>query len=217
LIRPQRCGGYPRSRPSWPATPPSGRSATGGPTPHYWHAACRDCPPWAAPRSPPSSATRTGFPSAAHLKSYQGLTPRASETGNTDRKGQPMSKAGSRLARVTLIRARRPGPANKTPNRPGSTTSRWSNAAPSTSKPPASWRPGWPNGSGPSCTAACPTSSATPTAPRSLRSPRNNPKDHRGAAVDRPRRGPPPAAQHKTKAGKALTKSTRDMIKTLEA
>jgi transposase len=45
------------------------------------------------------------FPTGAHLKSYLGLTPKASETGNTDRKGQPMSKAGSRLARVTLIRA----------------------------------------------------------------------------------------------------------------
>ena len=45
------------------------------------------------------------FPSAAHFKSYLGLAPRASETGNTDRKGQPMSKAGSRLARATLIRA----------------------------------------------------------------------------------------------------------------
>jgi transposase len=45
------------------------------------------------------------FASAAHFKSYLGLAPRASETGNTDRKGQPMSKAGSRLARVTLVRA----------------------------------------------------------------------------------------------------------------
>ena len=45
------------------------------------------------------------FRSAAHFKSYLGLAPRASETGDTDRKGQPMSKAGSRLARATLIRA----------------------------------------------------------------------------------------------------------------
>lgn len=45
------------------------------------------------------------FPTGAHFKSYLGLTPRASETGDTDRKGQPMSKAGSRLARSTLIRA----------------------------------------------------------------------------------------------------------------
>ncbi|MDI1466424.1 IS110 family transposase, partial [Catellatospora sp. KI3] len=47
----------------------------------------------------------TRFPTGAHFKSYLGLAPRASETGNTDRKGQPMSKAGSRLARVTLVRA----------------------------------------------------------------------------------------------------------------
>jgi transposase len=45
------------------------------------------------------------FPTGAHFKSYLGLTPRASETGDTDRKGQPMSKAGSRLLRSTLIRA----------------------------------------------------------------------------------------------------------------
>ena len=45
------------------------------------------------------------FATGAHFKSYLGLAPRASETGNTDRKGQPMSKAGSRLARATLIRA----------------------------------------------------------------------------------------------------------------
>jgi hypothetical protein len=34
-----------------------------------------------------------------------GLTPRVSETGDTDRKGQPMSKAGSTLLRSTLVRA----------------------------------------------------------------------------------------------------------------
>lgn len=45
------------------------------------------------------------FPTGAHFKSYLGLTPRASETGDTDRKGQPMSKAGSQLLRSTLIRA----------------------------------------------------------------------------------------------------------------
>lgn len=45
------------------------------------------------------------FPTGAHFKAYTGLTPRASETGETDRKGQPMSKAGSTLLRSTLIRA----------------------------------------------------------------------------------------------------------------
>src|SRR6478735_12101165 len=54
------------------------------------------------------------FPNGAAFKSYTGLAPRASETGNTDRNGQPMSKAGSSLLRTTLIRAvdnaRRPDP-----------------------------------------------------------------------------------------------------------
>jgi transposase len=45
------------------------------------------------------------FPSAAHFRSFTGLAPKASETGNTDRKGQAMSKAGSALLRATLVRA----------------------------------------------------------------------------------------------------------------
>jgi len=45
------------------------------------------------------------FATAAAFKSFTGLAPKASETGNTDRKGQPMSKAGSALLRTTLIRA----------------------------------------------------------------------------------------------------------------
>ena len=45
------------------------------------------------------------FAKAAQFRSYTGLAPKASETGNTDRKGQPMSKAGSSLLRTTLIRA----------------------------------------------------------------------------------------------------------------
>jgi transposase len=45
------------------------------------------------------------FPNAAKFRSFTGLAPRASETGNTDRKGQPISKAGNRLLRTTLVRA----------------------------------------------------------------------------------------------------------------
>lgn len=45
------------------------------------------------------------FPSASHFRSFTGLAPKASETGNTDRKGQAMSKAGNALLRTTLIRA----------------------------------------------------------------------------------------------------------------
>jgi hypothetical protein len=45
------------------------------------------------------------FRTAGQFRSFTGLAPRASETGETDRKGQPMSKAGNRLLRTTLIRA----------------------------------------------------------------------------------------------------------------
>ncbi len=45
------------------------------------------------------------FPTAARFRSFTGLAPRASETGNTDRKGQPISKAGNRLLRTALVRA----------------------------------------------------------------------------------------------------------------
>jgi transposase len=45
------------------------------------------------------------FPTARHFKSFTGLAPRALETGETDRKGQPMSKAGPALLRTTLVRA----------------------------------------------------------------------------------------------------------------
>ncbi len=45
------------------------------------------------------------FARGKQFRSFTGLTPKASETGNTDRKGQAMSKAGSSLLRTTLIRA----------------------------------------------------------------------------------------------------------------
>ena len=45
------------------------------------------------------------FSTGAQFRSFTGLTPRASETGETDRKGQPMSKAGNGLLRTTLVRA----------------------------------------------------------------------------------------------------------------
>jgi len=47
----------------------------------------------------------TRFPTGKQFRSYTGLVPKASETGDTDRKGQPMSKAGASLLRTTLIRA----------------------------------------------------------------------------------------------------------------
>ena len=45
------------------------------------------------------------FPGGHHFKSFLGLAPRASETGQTDRKGEPMTKAGPSLGRATMIRA----------------------------------------------------------------------------------------------------------------
>jgi Transposase IS116/IS110/IS902 family len=45
------------------------------------------------------------FRDGTRFKSYAGLAPKASETGETDRKGQSMSKAGSSLLRATLFRA----------------------------------------------------------------------------------------------------------------
>ena len=45
------------------------------------------------------------FRDGTRFKSYAGLAPRASQTGETDRKGQPMSKAGPSLLRATLFRA----------------------------------------------------------------------------------------------------------------
>lgn len=45
------------------------------------------------------------FNKAKQFRAFTGLAPRASETGDTDRKGQPMSKAGPSLLRVTMVRA----------------------------------------------------------------------------------------------------------------
>jgi len=45
------------------------------------------------------------FRSGAAFKAFTGLTPRASETGETDRKGQPMSKAGPSMLRTQLIQS----------------------------------------------------------------------------------------------------------------
>lgn len=47
----------------------------------------------------------TRFARGKQFRAFTGLVPRASETGDTDRKGQPMSKAGSSLLRTTLVRA----------------------------------------------------------------------------------------------------------------
>jgi transposase len=45
------------------------------------------------------------FANASKFRAFTGLAPRASQTGQTDRKPQPISKAGNRLLRATLVRA----------------------------------------------------------------------------------------------------------------
>jgi transposase len=45
------------------------------------------------------------FPHASAFKAFTGLTPRASQTGQTDRKHQPMTKAGPRALRSQLIQS----------------------------------------------------------------------------------------------------------------
>lgn len=45
------------------------------------------------------------FPNGRHVRSFSGLTPRSSETGESERKGQPISKAGPPRFRTTLVLA----------------------------------------------------------------------------------------------------------------
>ncbi len=45
------------------------------------------------------------FSSGSKLRSFSGLTPKSSETGETDRKGQPITKAGPSRLRTTLMLA----------------------------------------------------------------------------------------------------------------
>src|SRR6266511_2846538 len=94
------------------------------------------------------------FAAASRFRSFTGLDPRASETGNTDRKGQPISKAGNRLLRTTWSAPPTP-PAARTPSSPASTTCRWSSAARTTSARSAWSPPTWPSGPGRSWTGGC--------------------------------------------------------------
>jgi transposase len=87
------------------------------------------------------------FANAGKFRAFTGLAPKASETGQTDRKGQPISKAGSRLLRTTLVRAA-DNARRVDPSWPASTTCRWSNAARTTSARSAWSPPTWPSGPG---------------------------------------------------------------------
>jgi len=63
------------------------------------------------------------FPHASAFKAFTGLTPRASETGQTDRKHQPMTKAGPARCAASSSSPPTP-PASSTPSSPRSTTPR---------------------------------------------------------------------------------------------
>jgi Transposase IS116/IS110/IS902 family len=126
------CSGPPK--PSWTTTvtPPSGSPATAGPAPL---ALARSLPGLAQIGGPALAATMGNahrFPTAAKFRSFTGLAPRASKTGNTDRKPQPISKAGNRLLRTTLVRAADTA-RRQDPSSPACTTCRWSTAAKTTS------------------------------------------------------------------------------------
>jgi len=96
----------------------------------------------------------TRFATAAKFRSFTGLAPKASETGQTDRKGQPISKAGNRLLRTTLYRAA-DNARRVDPQLARTTTCRWSNAAKTISARSA-WSPRvWPSAPGSPLIAAC--------------------------------------------------------------
>jgi transposase len=89
----------------------------------------------------------TRFAKGKQFRSFTGLVPKASETGDTDRKGQAMSKAGSSLLRTTLVRAA--DNARRTdPQLARIYYIQMSSAARTTSEPCASLLPTSPNGSG---------------------------------------------------------------------
>ncbi|MPY92517.1 MAG: hypothetical protein GEV08_05440 [Acidimicrobiia bacterium] len=130
------------------------------------------------------------FQRGSQFRSFTGLVPKASETGDIDRKGQPMSKAAPRCCAPRWSAPPTPPP-SKTPSSPGPTTCRWSSEARTTSAPSASSPPTSPSGPGPSCSAAC---------LRHLRQRRSTDHRRRGQndhrrALDCHRRGPRPPAQ----------------------
>jgi transposase IS116/IS110/IS902 family protein len=67
-----------------------------------WRAACPESPTSAGPRSSPGSVTQPGS-HVKQVRAFAGLAPKASETGDTDRKGQALSKAGPSLSRATFV------------------------------------------------------------------------------------------------------------------
>jgi Transposase IS116/IS110/IS902 family len=83
------------------------------------------------------------FPNPDAFKAFTGLTPRASQTGVSDRKGQAMTKAGPRGCAVSWC-SRRTRPARSTRSWRRCIGPRWSSGVRITPRPSVSSRPGWP-------------------------------------------------------------------------
>jgi len=104
------------------------------------------------------------FEGGSQFNSFTGL-PKASETGETDRKGQPMSRPDPRCSARSCC-ARPTWRARSIPSSPRSTARRWSSEGPTTSRPWA-WSPRtWRSGPGRCSPGGRRTSSATPTGDR---------------------------------------------------
>lgn len=95
-------------------TPAPARTPISRSTPRDWPDLCRVSPTSAGRSWSVAMGNASRFPDASAFKRVTGLTPKASETDNTDRKGQAMSKAGPRRLRDQLgqsaNRARRVDP-----------------------------------------------------------------------------------------------------------
>jgi transposase len=136
------------------------------------------------------------------FRSFTGLAPKRQRPGKPTARASPCPRPDPRCCAPPWS-APPITPANKTPNSPASTTSRWPNEAKTTSAHSASSPPTSPNGPGPSCAAAPPTPSATPTAARSPQnkprppSPNAGPCPPRSAPAGAARRGRPPRKSSK--------------------
>ena len=96
---------YTRCSPNATDTHAPGRARTAKSTRPVWLAACPASRISADRSSSPRWATRPGSADGAAFKRFSGLTPKASETGDTDRKGQKISKAGPRRLRDQLVQS----------------------------------------------------------------------------------------------------------------
>ena len=114
------------------------------------------------------------YPNGRHFVSYTGLVAESSETGDSDRKGQGMSKAGTGLFRTTLVRAANTA-RQQDPHSRRSTTGRWWSEEPLTRR-----RSAWSPPILPSAPIGSPPRHAVPTS-----RPRRPPPHARASTADR--------------------------------